>query len=177
MNIFVTSNSPGLSASNLDDKRVVKMVLESTQLLCTAINEFGGKTPYRSTHKNHSATKWVMESKENWLWLHEHAVALCLEYTYIYGKQHKCQAIIDEVTHSKQFNLLPVIPITPFVNCTANKIKNISYKHISNTLLAYRLYLIDRWNTDVKPPTWQLRGCPDWAKLDNEGKWQYIGKS
>jgi hypothetical protein len=37
MNIFVTSDCPKLSAQALDNKRVVKMVLETAQLLSTAI--------------------------------------------------------------------------------------------------------------------------------------------
>ncbi len=38
MNIFVSDENPEKAAKNLDDKRVIKMILESTQLLCTAVN-------------------------------------------------------------------------------------------------------------------------------------------
>ena len=52
------------SAQSLDNYRVVKMILESCQMLCTAINhQHGAKvTPYKNAHLNHPSTKWVRES-------------------------------------------------------------------------------------------------------------------
>jgi len=95
MNIFVSSFDPIESAQFLDDKRVVKMCLESAQILSTVMNENGLNGPYKTTHKNHPIVKWVKESSENYWWLIEHFSALCDEYNLRFNKEHKCNQHYD----------------------------------------------------------------------------------
>ncbi len=173
MNIFVTDESPERSAINLDDKRIIKMILESTQLLCTAVNIHGGKTPYKSTHVNHPSNVWTRTSRTNWYWLWNHTYELMDRYQAIYGKNHKCRMIIIDLVDNKLEELIPDIGPTPFANCAANADKGISYKDVTDVTLAYRLYLIDRWNTDARKPTWQKRNLPKWLAIDNMGKFVY----
>lgn len=51
MNIFATDPCPIKSAQFLDDKRVIKMILESAQMLCTALHQLGydKEIPYKQT--------------------------------------------------------------------------------------------------------------------------------
>ena len=93
MNIFVLDESPVVSAKYACDKHVVKMILESAQMLCSVQPE--GTAPYKRTHYNHPCTKWVRESSRNYEWLLIHAYALCDEYTRRYDKVHKTQAVIE----------------------------------------------------------------------------------
>lgn len=97
------------------DKHVVKMILESCQLLSTAHRildgvEFEGKTKtgrkirrwklpedrdttiYTATHVNHPSAVWVRQSSENYMWLWLLLNELCKEFTYRYGKVHKCES-------------------------------------------------------------------------------------
>jgi len=154
MNIFVTSICPARSARQLDDRRVIKMVLETTQLLCGALNIHANKqvAPYKTTHKNHPAAIWARTSRKNWLWLHEHGLALCKEYTARYSKVHKCEGILIEIL--AQANLIPDGPVTAFANCAANNELGINYKHVEPVTKAYQLYLNDRWDNDKREPTW-----------------------
>lgn len=46
MNIFVLDTCPVVAAQYLNDKHVVKMVLESAQILCTVHHEFGLDAPF-----------------------------------------------------------------------------------------------------------------------------------
>ena len=101
MNIFAIEGNNGVidwkaSARSQDNYRVVKMILESCQMLCTAINELSGEhiAPYRSTHKHHPSTKWVMASSANFEALVEHTEAMLQEYTTRFGKIHKCQQVL-----------------------------------------------------------------------------------
>ena len=57
------------SAKSQDNYRVVKMILESCQMLCTNLNYLHGEqvAPYRSCHLNHPSTKWARESSANFL--------------------------------------------------------------------------------------------------------------
>lgn len=62
MNIFVTDISPIVSAQALDDKRVVKMILESAQLLSSAIfinSQSIYNDIYKPTHLKHPCTIWT----------------------------------------------------------------------------------------------------------------------
>ena len=161
MNIFVTSECPIECASALDNKRVIKMTLESTQMLCTALNELAGEqiTQYKSTHVNHPCNIWARTSWNNWRWLYAHAMALATEYHKRYGKIHKCLGVLHRlysiaVAHVSLFNR---IDQTPFANCARNKNLDIDYTHIDDIYFAYQLYLNDRWDTDKRQPKWESK--------------------
>ncbi len=144
MNIFVTNPDPIKSAEYLDDKRVIKMILESAQLMCTAARSFGIEAVYRSTHLNHPCSIWVRTSRENYAWLLEHFKALCNEYTKRYGKVHKCMEYLPLFEQYQQ--VIPSDKLTPFVNCT-------NFKHIDDVCAAYKLCLDEKWKNDKKTPT------------------------
>lgn len=97
MNIFVLSRCPRLAARLHCDKHVVKMILETAQLLYTAHHVVGTPdlppTAYKKTHANHPCALWVRESRANYLWLVELGWWLCKEYQHRYGthKIHKTE--------------------------------------------------------------------------------------
>ena len=150
MNIFASNNCPIRSAETLDDKRVVKMCLETAQLLCTAVNQLGGTAPYKSTHVNHPCSVWARQSLGNWKWLLRHGKALCAEYTSRFGRTHKCENIMDYLEMYIDLGIFPESEQTPFPNCT-------SFKHIENTNLAYLIYLNEKWDNDKREPKWSRR--------------------
>jgi hypothetical protein len=185
MNIFFSDLNPYLCAQNLDDKRVIKMCLESTQMLCTALNHHGHNTPYKSTHANHPSNVWARQTKTNFLWLLDHAFYLCDEYERRYAKTHKCLDILNDL-NTKSLSCFSETPATPFANCAANSSKGVDFKHIGDTVEAYRQYLTSRWNTDVRPPTWyKLTGvealsvgvAPKWLIVDKDNKLVYKDKN
>ena len=110
MNIFVTDHCPIQSASNLPDKHIVKMPLETCQMLAIIYSDwyYGvGKlykqdgTPYRTAHgafRNHPCTQWAAANQDNLAWLIAHGLALCEEYTLRYHKIHTCQDVIHQAT-------------------------------------------------------------------------------
>ena len=155
MNIFATSEDPVRCAKALDNKRVVKMVLESTQILCTAIIINGGEAPYKPAHVRHPCTIWASESISNWMWLYHHAYTLCQEYTRRYHKVHKCQGILDTILSNS--TLIPDGHLTAFANCTRNLEHNIDFRDLDNTHKAYRLYLKNRWFHDKQTPSWKVK--------------------
>lgn len=105
MNIFVLSHCPVEPARLLCDKHVVKMTLETAQILCTVLREHGLEAPYKATHKNHPCTVWAGEAFMNFEWLVRHGYALVDEYQHRYGKKHKCfDAIWYCDTHRPQFS-------------------------------------------------------------------------
>lgn len=156
MNIFVTSDSPIESARYLDDKRVIKMCTESAQMLSTAIRlktDYPLKDElYKVTHINHPCNKWTMESQQNYQWLLLHFIELCNEYTRRYGKVHASMSLLKHFEYNKYS--LPDIGLTSYANCAARQDLGISFKHLKDTKLAYKLYLKERWKLDKRIPTW-----------------------
>ena len=98
MNIFFLDENPTLSAQYHVDKHVVKMILETAQLLCGVHHvtaHDSAHVPYKLSHKNHPCSIWCRESLSNYLYLCELGLELSKEYTYRYGKRHKSQEVIE----------------------------------------------------------------------------------
>ena len=153
MNIFAVDQDPKISAQQLCDKHVVKMILESAQMLCAVYDN--GKAPYKRAFYNHPCTIWARESQENYEWLLDHATAMCEEYTKRYGKIHKSQAIILWCfMHYKSLSL-PKTGLTPFAQAMPEQYKN------NCGVTAYRAY----YNGEKSGfATWKKRKTPDWFK-------------
>lgn len=139
----------------LCDKHVVKMILESAQMLCAHFES--GQAPYKRCYYNHPCTKWVRESLSNYQWLIQHAKAICNEYSYRYKKVHKSEAVIDWCSE----NVNKVGPIIPDQGLTAfAQAVPIRYKD-SNTVTAYRTYYR---NEKLSICKYTKRSWPDWLK-------------
>ena len=99
MNIFYLSHDPDVAARVMYNRHVVKMILESAQLLCTAHHELGNHdVPYKSTHKNHPSAIWTRSNDLSYMWVYEHMIALGEEYKRRYGRTHltidKCRDVL-----------------------------------------------------------------------------------
>lgn len=112
MNIFALDYDPRQAARWHCDAHVVKMVLETAQLLCTAHHLTGGTAPYRPTHAHHPCSVWARASRANYLWLGELGLELSREYTSRYGKNHSCEKLPEHL--SKNVPPLPDRSRTPF---------------------------------------------------------------
>lgn len=150
MNIFVVDKDPVVAATMLCDKHVVKMIVETAQMLCTVARTNGHELRYRSTHAKHPCTLWTGKSKQNWNWLVAHGLSMCDEYTRRYGRRHKTQDVLESAKNL-QINL-PKIGLTPFAQAMPAQYKN------ADPVLAYRQYYVGekssfaKWK--VKPPLW-----------------------
>jgi hypothetical protein len=164
MNIFVSDPNPVLSAYALDDRRLVKMILESAQMLSFAMRGRGPSFELQAllyglgkAHHNHPCTKWVLESQANfdWLWTHANAMEnlFCLQR----NKRHAARPLLDLI----RLEAGPDTLIQPryFVNCTPHKDEPVHS--------AYRKTLKEKWAVDKskgRPPTWTEPGHkPAWG--------------
>ena len=137
MNIFYLSTDPKKAASFFYNKHVVKMILESAQLLCTAHVISDGENanvPYKATHKNHPSAIWTRESISNYKWLYDHMIALGEEYTRRYGKKHltilKCSGVLSKAPAN-----ITKTELTPMPQCMPDQ-----YKVPGNSVEAYWNY-------------------------------------
>ena len=155
MNIFVTDPCPIQSARNLPDKHIVKMPLETCQMLAIIYSDwyYGvGKlykkdgTPYRTAHgafRKHPCTIWAAEDKYNLAWLIEHGLALCFEYTARYNKEHTCQDVIyqAEAIYRDCFGSDTTDAATYVRDFTRAMPEYIKHNNTINTIEAYKIYL------------------------------------
>ena len=177
MNIFVLDNKPDIAAQMHCDKHVVKMILETAQLLSTAhrvldgtpveyINESTGRKVktmelhderdlylYKATHMNHPCAIWCREARANYVWLHELFLELNKEYTHRYNKIHACMrlepllCIIPENIPENHGNM------TPFPKAMPDDVK------VEDPIQSYRNYYIQYKKSFAR---WTNRETPSW---------------
>lgn len=154
MNIFSSDLDPVLAAQALDDKRLVKMVLETAQLLSTWMSKQGLEAPYKPTHVNHPCSK-ALDHEDTRAWVVRHFFALTSEYKLRYNKTHKCELVMARYPlHGLALPDRPIAPVLPNIT---------PYKHLEVTN-AYKLLLTDKWNRD-RNPKWTKRNPPEWIEI------------
>jgi hypothetical protein len=158
MNIFAVSIIPSECAAALDDKRVIKMALETAQILCTVLAKAGyTATPYKPTHHNHPCTKWTGETLANWEWLRDYLEALNNEYRLRFQRNCDMQpyrVIIDNNLSSVAQELLPHGELSEFFNCSGFPELQVH--------LAYRECLKQKWLNYKHAPRWTNSAAPLW---------------
>ena len=102
MNIFFLHNLPEKAAQMQADVHIVKMILETFQMLCAALHCCRSPIiwPFdlcKPTHLNHPSTKWVRYSKSHFMWTLKHGISLCEEYYRRYGKIHTYKHKYDKL--------------------------------------------------------------------------------
>ncbi len=176
MNIFYVDTCPATAAQSLVDKHVVKMILESAQLLSTAHRvldglETMGKSAtgrnakrwflpdaretvlYSATHINHPSAVWCRNSIENYNWLVDHMFALMAEYTYRYEKVHKVQGELSYMLQSPPHNLRQY-DWTDMPSCMSDE-----YIISDDPIINYRNYY-NKGKTRMF--SWKKRNPPEW---------------
>lgn len=154
MNIFFLDMDVKKCAEHHCDKHVVKMILETAQLLCGAhhmTDKVTDQVPYKLSHKNHPCSIWVRESLTNYLYLCELGLELCKEYTHRYGKRHKSQEVIEWCVTNK-------VQICDKGLTEPPKAMPDEYK-VKDVVESYRNYYIGAKSGFA---TWKNREIPSW---------------
>lgn len=152
MNIFVLDTDPELCAQYHCDKHVVKMILESAQLMCTTTNIVNNiQTKYKSTHINHPCTIWTRSSLSNWLWLGSLSYYLNREFKYRFEHvgNHRSFDVILNIPYPN----IPDIGLTPFLQTMPEYLKN------NDPVVAYRNYYIKE---KINILSYKKRRIPFW---------------
>ena len=172
MNIFVLHLNPHICAKYHCNKHVVKMIIETTQLLYTCIwlccdnienliktapYTLSGNQGYKMVSENHPCSLWLRESLSNYEWLIELGLALCVEYKDRYHKEHAC------FDHVKWLQcVVPNIPdqgITLFRCVMPECYKVDKYSSFKNVTESYRNY----YKGDKKRfAKWSNQTVPKW---------------
>lgn len=176
MNIFYLHNDPAIAAQMHVDKHCVKMILETAQLLSTAhrildgtetigVSKTGRKQKrwvlpddretklYSATHINHPSAIWARHSRANYNWLVSLFEELLKEYTYRYGKYHKCESMLDTLKRGPG-NISVTKPFTEPTPAMPDQ-----YKVPGDSVTSYRNY----YNGEKQRMfSWKNRNQPEW---------------
>lgn len=162
MNIFYLHHDPKTCAQMHVDKHVIKLILETVQLLCSAWHMIDPEHEmyepcYKLTHKNHPSAIWTRQSQANYEWLCLLGLALCEEYTYRYHKTHKCEEYIRDL-----YENVPPIPNVPFTQPTPAMPDQYKYK---DSIEAYReYYFFCKADLHSWKGKYAGRPIPDWMR-------------
>ena len=166
MNIFFLSPDPVQCAQYHNDRHVNKMILESAQMLSTAVRLSGVDFPectYKSTHMKHGCSRWARESLSNWLWLRDLAYALSDEFDWRFDRPepHKSISVIRQLPlpDIPDKGLTPLYEAMPDVHKLSDPVD--SYRRYYN--MEKRVYFTRRGVTNVPiRHKWTKRGEPFW---------------
>jgi hypothetical protein len=179
MNIFYLDRDPVVAAQLQCDKHVVKMIVETAQLLSTAHRMLDGvletrlsksnrkqkyyalnngleDVVYKACHHNHPSAIWTRESNNNYNWLYCHFVALCDEYTHRYGKIHMTDTKLRDVLKTPPRNI-PITYMTPIKLAMGSNPECIDN---SDPVGSYRNYY--KTKKDRFAMVWTKRNKPTW---------------
>tara|TARA_B100001769_G_C22088348_1_gene586846 strand:- start:874 stop:1386 length:513 start_codon:yes stop_codon:yes gene_type:complete len=166
MNIFVLDEDPVKSAQAMDCVRVPKMIVESAQMMASALRRWGATdeqmpltqkgTPYKGGYHHHPCTIWAGDTFSNFDWLCRHAVGLLIEYQNRFGKRHACSGPIVHMI-SNTPNNIPDGELTVFAQAMPDEFKQ------ENAVKAYRAYYHSKMYSaggvhyrHTSPPDWWM---------------------
>lgn len=176
MNIFVLDSNPEKAARFHNDRHVVKMILESCQLMATAHHELDSSEyiemtiadmtvqaeidlPLRPTHVNHPCAVWARQTDGNYGWLYDLCGALLNEFEQRYGKPHSYAAEVYPLLGVRPRNLWRGVR-QPWAICMPDEYSK-GVKHGSREAVkAYRRYYygakqhLAQWRAPATVPEW-----------------------
>ena len=157
MNIFFLHFDVDTCARYHTNRHVVKMLLETCQLLSSVwwMTAPDQKVRYKLSHKNHPSSVWARQSVRNYLWLLELGFALAREYRFRYEKKHKCELVLYELRDMP----LPPLPQCAFTPPTPAM--PTEYKAASSCE-AYQIYYKQEKRHLF---SWKRRDMPDFLKM------------
>jgi len=171
VNIFYLDRNPKIAAQMHCDQHVVKMVLESAQMLSFAhrvvdgdeVADREGLYKLSKRHKNHPCSVWARASHWNYWWLSELWAYLGEEFTHRYGKVHKSSTLHWLYCAPKNIPHRRILSkLTPPPQCMFDEFKcNPNSASFEDTILAYRAFYIGDKSRFAK---WTNRDVPDWYK-------------
>lgn len=181
MNLFILDKDPVKAAQLQCNKHVVKMIVESAQMLSTAHRMLDGsmvRAPsksgktlsqhwvhpdpnldeilYKAVHMKHPCTVWTMQSNNNYNWHWIHFSALCDEYTYRYGKVHSTDTLLRNVLQYPPQNI-PVGYLTPQPLAMQSNPECINKNDIVGSYRAFYQTKQERFKM-----VWSKREVPEW---------------
>lgn len=165
MNIFMPETSVTRSVAVLDDKRLIKQILECYQIIKINDRVLAGEE--KVGYRNHPVVKFYRDKRD---FLIYYGICACGEYYWRFCKEHKYDEFFNEEfvklnKYDIKYNILYCEKReTGLYEETVEYEYNDSSQDtlIDNVHLKFRQKLINKWKTDKCPPKWTNEERPGW---------------
>jgi len=151
------------SAKSYDNYRIISGAVQTTQLICNVFHKNGFKTLFNPYGLNHPNTLWASESYSNFC----NILALCNgifnEYTFRFGKIHKGQDIVTELTNDLEKVKFANKESTKYVSLVPDEYKS------ENPIIACRNYYLSK--EKIRYPKNRI---PKWFEEQRELPYQVL---
>lgn len=187
MNVFYLDHNTAFAAKALVDKHIVKMPLETVQLLSTAHRILDGQEItithngrnkkryvlscekrnemlYQASHINHPSAVWCRQNRSNYRWLAHYLIDMCFEYHARYGRHFKFfeNGLVDEL-----LNFPENLPEGEFTQPPPAMPEH--YKVQGDAIESYRRYYAgDKWRF----AKWKHNTIPSWLFTSMKKAWR-----
>lgn len=153
MNIFFLDEDPAKAARYHCDKHVVKMILETAQIVSTVYDRYGKHEEWmlKPCFKNHPCTLWAGNSRQNLIWLVTLGLELNRQYMNRYNREHKYFDLFARFGVSQHL-FMPDNGLTPPALAMPEDCRMVD--HVES----YRLYYMTHKRNIAK---WK-NGAPEW---------------
>lgn len=168
MNLFTTSDNTKFCVQSLDDVLLRKTIVESAQMLSTAILlndkiKIKPENIYKKYNANEEHNVWVRTNKSNYKWTLMYLIDALMEYNYRFNKNHETWNVAQILTQYE--NNFEEGEMTDFPRKFNQSYENYDYlMNIKNTFQAYKEYLNTKWKVETKKgnvPMWTKRNKPE----------------
>ena len=109
-------------------------------------------TPYKGGYKHHPCTVWAGDSRDNFMWLADHALILCSEYAKRFGKTHACEEPIHYMSKLGELGWIAKGSLTPFAQAMPDEYRD------DDAVVAYQAYYhskqFAKWEKGTPAPDW-----------------------
>ena len=172
MNVFMPCATIEDSVRALDDKRLIKQILECEQILDAnkRVNEGEQKVGYA----NHPVVKHYRElGLKGTFFVTYYAVMCCYEYFVRFDKEHYLEnelqkqyrkvlrlLFVNKVTRDGFITLPPIV----YAEGSINSPDCIRETDNEKVFELFKQKLIKKWDNDKYPPKWTNREPPSWYK-------------
>lgn len=153
MNIFFLDQEPAKAAEYHCDKHVVKMILETAQIISSVHSRYDKHEEWmlKPCFQNHPCTLWAGNSRQNLFWLVTLGIELNRQYTIRYQKEHKYFDLFMRF-RAMQYEFMPDNGLTPPALAMPEDCRMVDYVE------SYRLYYMMHKRQIAK---WK-NGTPEW---------------
>lgn len=170
MNLHLLDSDPAKIPRLLDNKRIGKMLMETNQMLSLAVKHYMrasdsmdefmcGESMLTSgwSHYNHPVSIWVRQTSGNFHFALTYAYALGREFLFRFNKEHASSLRTSYIYQLKDW--IPEGEVTPFQNSARHESRGLDFT-MFEPIEAYRRYMLNRWEYDVRSPEWTGRTDP-----------------
>ena len=163
MNIFMPEVLIANSVMTLDDRRLIKQILECYQII--RINERVLAGEENVGYRNHPVVKFYRDKIP---FVIKYGMVACSEYFVRFCKCHTYQDFFTD--HWRNYPQISDIYNVLYCEKRSTELyeKSVEYDvknhRLEDVHLLFREKLINKWNNDKRKPTWTGIQCPNWYK-------------